>query len=72
MMMKKLVKWLAGETKVLGENVPQFRFVHHKTHMRTQAAAVGSQRLTALATARPLNMYIRPQTLEIKHTSLTI
>jgi hypothetical protein len=33
MMMEKLVEWLAGETEVLGENVPQCRFVHHKAHM---------------------------------------
>jgi hypothetical protein len=57
-MMEKLVEWwLAGETEVLGENLPQWRFVHHKLHMpawtRTPAAAVGSQRLTAWATARP-------------------
>jgi hypothetical protein len=33
MMMEKLVEWLAGEIEVLGENLPQFRFVHHKPHM---------------------------------------
>jgi hypothetical protein len=33
MMMEKLVECLAGETEVLGENVPQCRFVHHKPHM---------------------------------------
>jgi hypothetical protein len=33
MMMEKLVEsWSAGETEVLGENLPQFRFVHHKPH----------------------------------------
>jgi hypothetical protein len=33
MMMEKMVEWLAGETEVLGENMPQYRFVHHKPHM---------------------------------------
>jgi hypothetical protein len=49
--MEKLVERLAGETEVLGENLPQCRFVHHKSHMLpvrdTRAAAVESQRLTA-------------------------
>jgi hypothetical protein len=60
MMMEKLVeKWLAGETKVLGENMPHCRFVHHKPHkparMRTWATAVRSQQLTAWATAWPIH-----------------
>jgi hypothetical protein len=33
MMMEKLVEWLAEETEVLGENLPQCRFVRHKSHM---------------------------------------
>jgi hypothetical protein len=33
MIMEKSVEWLAGETEVLGENLPQCRFVHHKPHM---------------------------------------
>jgi hypothetical protein len=33
MMMEKLVEWLAGEIEILGENLPQCRYVHHKTHM---------------------------------------
>jgi hypothetical protein len=33
MMMEKLVEWLARETEVLGENLPQYRFVHHKPQM---------------------------------------
>jgi hypothetical protein len=32
-MMETLVEWLARETEVLGENLPQCRFVHHKPHM---------------------------------------
>jgi hypothetical protein len=33
MMMEKLAERLAGETEVLGENLLQCRFVHHKPHM---------------------------------------
>jgi hypothetical protein len=33
MMMEKLVGRLARKTEVLGENLPQCRFVHHKPHM---------------------------------------
>jgi hypothetical protein len=34
LMMEELVEWqLAGETKVLGENLSQCCFVHHKPHM---------------------------------------
>jgi hypothetical protein len=32
-MMEKSVEWLARDTEVLGENLPQCRFVHHKHHM---------------------------------------
>jgi hypothetical protein len=33
MIMEKSVEWLAGETEILGENLPQCSFVHHKSHM---------------------------------------
>jgi hypothetical protein len=33
MMMEKFVECLAGETEVLGKNLPQHRFVHYKPHM---------------------------------------
>jgi hypothetical protein len=51
---------LAGETEVLGENLPRRHFVHRKSHMtrpglEPRAAAVGSQQLTAWAMARPLS-----------------
>jgi hypothetical protein len=61
---EQLVEWrLAGETDVLGENLPQRHFVHHKSHMtrprlETRTAAVGSQRLTAWAMARPANAFM--------------
>jgi hypothetical protein len=32
--MEKLVEWrLAEETEVLGKNLPQRHFIHHKSHM---------------------------------------
>jgi hypothetical protein len=34
MIVKQLVEWrLAGETEVLGDNLPQRHLVHHKSHM---------------------------------------
>jgi hypothetical protein len=33
MMSVEQVECLAGELEVLGENLPQYRFIHHKSHM---------------------------------------
>jgi hypothetical protein len=41
MMMEKLVEWLAEETEVLGENLSQCRFAHHKPHMTWQGENPG-------------------------------
>jgi hypothetical protein len=32
--MEQSVESLARETEVLGDNLPQCRFVHHKSHMK--------------------------------------
>jgi hypothetical protein len=47
--------WLAGETEVLGENLPRRHFIHHKSHF-LDPGAVGSQRLTASAMALPYSL----------------
>jgi hypothetical protein len=41
---KQLVEWeLVGETEELGENLPQFRFVCHKSHMSWRGIEPASQ-----------------------------
>jgi hypothetical protein len=48
MMMKNLVEWrLAGETEVLGENLPQRHYVHHKFHLIRPGLELGPPRWEA-------------------------
>jgi hypothetical protein len=42
---EKLVEWrLAGETEVLGENLPQRHFVRHKPHLTRPGFETGPPR----------------------------
>jgi hypothetical protein len=48
MIMEKLVEWrLAGETEVLGENLPQRHFVYHKPHLTRPGFEPGPPRWEA-------------------------
>jgi hypothetical protein len=58
MMIESLVELrLAGKTEVLGENLPQYHFDHHKSNLpgpgSNPGRRGGNQRLTAWAMSRP-------------------
>jgi hypothetical protein len=47
MRMEKLVEWMAGETEVLGENLPRRHFLHHKSHLTRPGIEPGPPRWEA-------------------------
>jgi hypothetical protein len=48
MMLENLVEWrLAGETEILGENLPQRHSVHHKSHLTRPGREHGPPRWEA-------------------------
>jgi hypothetical protein len=52
------VESLARETEVLGESLPQFRFVHHKSHMTFPGLQSGPPRWEAGSRNSVLSIYL--------------
>jgi hypothetical protein len=54
--MENLVEWMAGETEVLGENLPRRHFIHHKSHLTRPGIEPGkpaTNRFSCGAAAQP-------------------
>jgi hypothetical protein len=45
--MENLVEWMAGETEILGENLPRRHFAHHKSHLTRPGIEPGQPRWEA-------------------------
>jgi hypothetical protein len=58
MSVEQSVERLAGKTEVLGENLPQCRYIHHKCHKTWPGLEPGPPRYEAGATARPNGVHI--------------
>jgi hypothetical protein len=59
---------LAGETEVLGENLPQWYFVHQKSHMTWPELEPGPLRSEAVTNSLEILLHI--QEVAVKHLEL--
>jgi hypothetical protein len=64
MTVEQSVECLAGQTEILGENLPQCLFIHHKSHITLPGLEFGPPRWTCCTTIKNSVASVRKRTIQ--------